>query len=399
MDDLEFDDNEGDKTEEVEIIEKEPECETNEEEEPENEEEEPDEDEDENLDDLLNTVDEEILSELEISMSESESDSDVEKEPTVVDANSDEELDEFSDEDPEQKNLEEGDDNDDNLGYFDHNDMESFGISNDEPIKKKAKSKRNKDQPIIFSKKTRQKHQRSGGYCTDIYRNLEEIREHGRNSLRDIPKILPFSKNSDCDEESDSEKYLNEDNIIQFEKVIHNCAIRRMKSENVSNDYKKYYTRFFYIPTGSGSAEVSKPAIKVIRGKKQPQVEEDSIPIVFHPDTIYTDLYFHYLYTTVGLLLAATNSLSVNPVSKQDIYKELKDHKTEWESSINKKYQMYETVSIAQIETPMESVEGTVQCRKCKSMKVRTIQLQTRSGDEGMTNFNTCLNCGSRFKF
>ena len=37
-------------------------------------------------------------------------------------------------------------------------------------------------------------------------------------------------------------------------------------------------------------------------------------------------------------------------------------------------------------------------CGKCKSKKCTHYQLQTRSADEPMTTFVTCLDCGNRFK-
>ena len=38
-------------------------------------------------------------------------------------------------------------------------------------------------------------------------------------------------------------------------------------------------------------------------------------------------------------------------------------------------------------------------CFKCKSKKCTFYQLQTRSADEPMTTFVTCLECGNRWKF
>ena len=38
-------------------------------------------------------------------------------------------------------------------------------------------------------------------------------------------------------------------------------------------------------------------------------------------------------------------------------------------------------------------------CFKCKSNKCTFYQLQTRSADEPMTTYVTCLNCGNRWKF
>lgn len=42
---------------------------------------------------------------------------------------------------------------------------------------------------------------------------------------------------------------------------------------------------------------------------------------------------------------------------------------------------------------------GTFKCPKCKSDKTTYYQLQTRSADEPMTTFCTCLTCGKRWKF
>ena len=37
-------------------------------------------------------------------------------------------------------------------------------------------------------------------------------------------------------------------------------------------------------------------------------------------------------------------------------------------------------------------------CRRCKSNKCSYYQLQTRSADEPMTTFVTCVSCGNRWK-
>ena len=42
--------------------------------------------------------------------------------------------------------------------------------------------------------------------------------------------------------------------------------------------------------------------------------------------------------------------------------------------------------------------EGGIECRRCHEKKVFFYQLQTRSGDEGMTTFYTCANCFNRWK-
>ena len=48
--------------------------------------------------------------------------------------------------------------------------------------------------------------------------------------------------------------------------------------------------------------------------------------------------------------------------------------------------------------TKLEASTDNFTCRKCKSKKCTYYQMQTRSADEPMTTFVTCLDCGSRWK-
>lgn len=49
-------------------------------------------------------------------------------------------------------------------------------------------------------------------------------------------------------------------------------------------------------------------------------------------------------------------------------------------------------------ETNMAAATDTFTCRKCKSNKCTYYQMQTRSADEPMTTFVTCIECGNRWK-
>lgn len=49
-------------------------------------------------------------------------------------------------------------------------------------------------------------------------------------------------------------------------------------------------------------------------------------------------------------------------------------------------------------EATIEAATDTFTCRKCKSKKCTYYQMQTRSADEPMTTFVTCIDCGCRWK-
>lgn len=64
------------------------------------------------------------------------------------------------------------------------------------------------------------------------------------------------------------------------------------------------------------------------------------------------------------------------------------DHQT-YEKLMNKERE-YDTY----IQTPSEVEEGVLQCKKCKSKKVMSFQVQARSADEPMTTVAKCSQCG-----
>jgi transcription elongation factor S-II len=53
---------------------------------------------------------------------------------------------------------------------------------------------------------------------------------------------------------------------------------------------------------------------------------------------------------------------------------------------------------INKYETKMEAATDTFTCRKCYSKKCTYYQMQTRSADEPMTTFVSCIDCGKRWK-
>jgi hypothetical protein len=46
-----------------------------------------------------------------------------------------------------------------------------------------------------------------------------------------------------------------------------------------------------------------------------------------------------------------------------------------------------------------EVPDGMFQCKKCRSKKTTYYQLQTRSADEPMTTFASCLSCNTQWRF
>jgi DNA-directed RNA polymerase subunit M/transcription elongation factor TFIIS len=49
-------------------------------------------------------------------------------------------------------------------------------------------------------------------------------------------------------------------------------------------------------------------------------------------------------------------------------------------------------------EKKVDTIDGLYACKKCKSRKTRTLEIQTRRADEGMTLFVECTECSSRYR-
>jgi transcription elongation factor S-II len=60
--------------------------------------------------------------------------------------------------------------------------------------------------------------------------------------------------------------------------------------------------------------------------------------------------------------------------------------------------QQWEFIKKQELETNVESMTDAFLCKKCHSRKTTYYQMQTRSADEPMTVFVSCLVCGTRWK-
>ena len=68
-----------------------------------------------------------------------------------------------------------------------------------------------------------------------------------------------------------------------------------------------------------------------------------------------------------------------------------------WDQAICKQQQKELERELVKKELEAE-IQGAFQCRKCKSWRTKHFELQTRSADEPMTVYVSCVNCGTRWK-
>lgn len=69
------------------------------------------------------------------------------------------------------------------------------------------------------------------------------------------------------------------------------------------------------------------------------------------------------------------------------------------ERAKQRKFAMEEIQSDWALKNGQQRITGMFTCGKCKGVKTTYFQMQTRSSDEPMTTFVTCLTCNNRWKF
>ena len=75
-------------------------------------------------------------------------------------------------------------------------------------------------------------------------------------------------------------------------------------------------------------------------------------------------------------------------MSSQELFPE------HWKEMLDAKYKKEKFM----YESKPEAMTDQFKCGRCKSRECTYYEMQTRSADEGMTCFITCINCGNRWK-
>jgi transcription elongation factor S-II len=113
----------------------------------------------------------------------------------------------------------------------------------------------------------------------------------------------------------------------------------------------------------------------------------------------FVQIYTDHLYTIIS-------NLNNETIIKKLENKEIKVHEIafmthqdmnekRWEKLLEAKKLKEENMYAPTLEASTDNYT----CSRCKSKKCTYYQLQTRSADEPMTTFVTCLNCGKRWKY
>ena len=109
--------------------------------------------------------------------------------------------------------------------------------------------------------------------------------------------------------------------------------------------------------------------------------------------SLYTNLDSSSYIKNENLITRVTNRIdfdieNIASMSYQELFPEI------WKKMMDDKYKREKLL----YEEKQEAMTDQFKCARCKSRKCTYYELQTRSADEAMTIFITCINCGNRWK-
>lgn len=108
--------------------------------------------------------------------------------------------------------------------------------------------------------------------------------------------------------------------------------------------------------------------------------------------SLYTNLDKNsYVKNTYLISQIERNEIEIEKIPYMNYQEIFPEH---WKRLLDEKYKREKLL----YEEKMEAMTDQFKCGRCKSKKCTYYELQTRSADEAMTTFISCLNCGNRWK-
>ena len=105
--------------------------------------------------------------------------------------------------------------------------------------------------------------------------------------------------------------------------------------------------------------------------------------------------YLRMVYqTSYDIKKAKDRKESIKPILQN-----LKDNNTGWNHSCHDSSKFKQQEQDDFLVNPFHVEEGVNECKKCKSKRVISYQIQERSCDEPMTTYCTCIKCGIQWSY
>jgi DNA-directed RNA polymerase subunit M/transcription elongation factor TFIIS len=200
----------------------------------------------------------------------------------------------------------------------------------------------------------------------------------------DVPIEVDFNQNSEDEEVCDMEMNSISSHIISAVKKKNRTL--RLKANAVEISYDNYRDK---------GLRILKTVLK--RGKNADVIENTLNDIYIDPK-----IYIQSIMFFIDIYRKSDNKSST---FLKEIITDIKKGQFMWKYSTYNNLRDKEIYEYKMITNPIDVKEGIWTCRKCQGKRTVSIQIQTRSADESMTNFIKCYTpnlkgivCGYQFK-
>ena len=219
--------------------------------------------------------------------------------------------------------------------------------------------------------------------------DLEESEDKDEKEESDGPEEIEEDDKDDFEiDEKIEEENVNE-NYIDLGEILETKPKTVNKKQKIITKYikksQKQPPRENNIFMKFNEKEIKTIIIKYLSEFMNRDVSTKLGNLIYNNDRILWASTFYFIY---GMLL--------ENISSSTIIKELSSSR--WDSEVYNKEREKLKSDINNLSLSLNVIEGIYTCIKCKKNKTTSYQLQTRSSDEPMTTFTTCVNCGNRWK-
>lgn len=224
-----------------------------------------------------------------------------------------------------------------------------------------------------------------------------ESQSDDRKRYRTISKPNNY-EDDDEDVEDDGESHTGSSSFI----LISQSSRAQTSSKN-SKKKISYHRQQYEFEKEGFREKISQQLGKKFNSIKNGQILEKYIPhTCAHLCKIrglpvkQSSLEFKFLYTSIAYEILTSPEKNI-----QKIVEKLKKHEVQWKSPEFK--DLIDSRATEEADHTQDITEGIHECNDCKKNgrvynKTQNIQIQTRSGDEGMTVFITCCTCRKMWK-
>ena len=229
--------------------------------------------------------------------------------------------------------------------------------------------------------------------------------DNGDNDINEYDEIKPVKKHNKKKKQVDID-------LLDDDEIVYKPSNNNYEEADISNDLVKYDENDNYNDIRTGNIKIFSKLIDKVKANsieksiydytKEISKKRNILPL--WTNDVFKKIYINKsisLYTNIDKTSYIKNDSLMDKINKKQInidnlafmsFQQL--FPNHWKEMLDEKYKREKLM----YEDKPESMTDQFKCGRCKQRKCTYYELQTRSADEGMTLFITCIICGNRWR-